>query len=81
MLFSIFDVLTVFEDLQIFFYKCLLKMGKSEEDFDSSIFFKAQKCYLSYSQRCFNVARHSENRLWKRWNTQRCFNVVERYEL
>ena len=43
MLFSIFDVLRIFEALQIFFYKFLLKWGKIEEDFESSIFLEAQK--------------------------------------
>ena len=43
MLFSIFDVLRIFEALQIWFYKFLLKWGKIEEDFESSIFLEAQK--------------------------------------
>ena len=59
-----------------------LKMGKNEENFESSIFFEAQKYYFvfesslffsfckwSYLQRCFDVAQRCENRRWK-W--QRC---------
>ena len=79
MSFSIFDVLRIFEALQVFFYKFFLKWGKNEEDFESSIFFEAQKYYLpfesrlnfffkcSYSQRCLDVAQRCENR---RWNTK-----------
>ena len=48
MLFSIFDVLRIFEALQIFFYKFLLKWGKIEEDFESSIFLEAQKYYFAF---------------------------------
>ena len=97
MLFSTFDVLKIFEALQILFYKFFLKWGKIEEDFESSIFLEAQKYYFafesrlnffmkwSYSQGCFNAVQRCENRRWKwqrccliqRWNTQRCFNVVE----
>ena len=85
MLFSIFDVLRLFEALQMFFYKFLLKWGKDEENFESNIFFEAQKYYFvlesrlnfffkwSYLQRCFDVAQRFENRRWK-W--QRYFNVV-----
>ena len=51
MLFSIFDVLRIFEALQIFFYKFLLKWGKNEEDFESSIFFEAQKYYFVFELR------------------------------
>ena len=51
MLFSIFDVLRIFEALQIFFYKFLLKWGKNEEDFESSIFFEAQKYYFVFESR------------------------------
>ena len=43
MLFSIFDVLRIFETLQIFFYKFLLKREKSKADVQSRIFFEAQK--------------------------------------
>ena len=72
--FGKFDVLRIFEALQIFFYKFLLKWGKNEEDFESSIFFEAQKYYFvlngglifffkwSYSQRFFDVAQRCENR-------------------
>ena len=72
MLFSIFDVLRIFEALQIFFYKFLLKWGKTE-DFESSIFLEAQKYYFAfesrlnfffkwlYSQRCFDVKIDVEN--------------------
>ena len=38
-----FDVLRIFEALQIFFYKFLLNWGKSQEDFEFSIFFEGQK--------------------------------------
>ena len=73
LLFSIFDVLRIFEALQIFFYKFLLKWGKIEEDFESSIFLEAQKYYFAfesrlnffikwlYSQRCFDVKIDVEN--------------------
>ena len=55
MLFSIFNVLRIFEALQIFFYKFLLKWGKTEEDFESSIFLEAQKYYFAFELRleCF----------------------------
>ena len=87
LLFSIFDVLRIFEALQIFFYKFLLKLGKIEKRFESSIFLEAQKYYFafelrlnlffkwSYSQRCFDVAQRCKNQRWK-W--QRCFDIVER---
>ena len=86
MLFSIFDVLRISEALQMFFHKFLLKWGKNEENFESSIFFEAQKYYFafeswlnfffkwSYLQRCFDVAQRCENRRWK-W--QRSFDVVQ----
>ena len=51
MLFSTFDVLRIFEVLQIFFYKFLLKWGKSEEDFESSMSFEAQKYYFVFESR------------------------------
>ena len=51
MLFSIFDVLRIFEALQIFFYKSLLKWGKIEEHFDFSIFLEAQKYYFAFESR------------------------------
>ena len=50
MLFSIFDVLRVFEALQIFFYKFLLKWGKSK-DCESNIFFEAQKYFFVFHLR------------------------------
>ena len=58
----------------MFFYKFLLKWVKNEKNFESTIFFEAQKCYCvfelrlnfffkwSYSQRCFDVAQGCENR-------------------
>ena len=51
LLFSIFDVLRIFEALQIFFYKSLLKWGKIEEHFDFSIFLEAQKYYFAFESR------------------------------
>ena len=45
LLFSIFDVLKIFEALQLFFYKFLLKRGINEEGFESNIFFEAQMFY------------------------------------
>ena len=51
MLFSIFDVLRIFEALQIFFYNFLLKWGKIEEDVESSIFLEAQKNYFAFESR------------------------------
>ena len=71
LLFGIFDVLRIFEAMQMFFYKFLLKWGKF---FESSIYFEAQKYYIVfesslifffkwlYSQRCFDVAQRCENR-------------------
>ena len=32
-------------------YKFFLKWGKNEEDFESSIFFEAQKCYFVFESR------------------------------
>ena len=49
LLFSIFDVLRIFEVLQLFFYKFLLKRAINEEGFESSIFFEAQTFY------CFKI--------------------------
>ena len=61
-----------------------LKWEKNK-DFESTIFFEAQKYYFVfesrlkffskwlYSQRCFDFAQRFENRRWK-W--QRCFDVV-----
>ena len=54
MLFSIFDVLRIFEALQIFLYKFLLKWGKIEGDFESSIFVEAQKNYFAFELRLNN---------------------------
>ena len=51
MLFSIFDVLRIVEALQIFFYKFLLKWGEYEEDFESMIFFGAQKYNFVFESR------------------------------
>ena len=51
LLFSIFDVLRIFEALQIFFYKFHLKWGKAEEDFESSIFLEAQKYYFAFESK------------------------------
>ena len=51
MLFSIFDVSRIFEALLIFFYKFLLKWGKIEEDFESSIFLEAQKYCFAFESR------------------------------
>ena len=46
--FSIFNVLRIFETLEIFFYKSLLKWGKNEKDFEPSILFEAQKYYFVF---------------------------------
>ena len=35
----------------MFFYKFLLKWGKDEENFESSIFFEAQKYYFVFESR------------------------------
>ena len=65
MLFSIFDVLRIFEALQILFYKFLLKWGKIEEDFESSIFLESQKYYFAFESRliccCFFWNGHIRN--------------------
>ena len=50
MLFGIFDVLRLYEALQILFYKFLLKWGKNE-DFESTIFFQAQKYHFVFQSR------------------------------
>ena len=50
MLFSIYDVLTIFEILQIFLYKFILKWGKNEEDCESAIFFEAQNIILFWNR-------------------------------
>ena len=74
--------------LQILFYKFLIKWGKTEEDFESSILLESQKYYFafesrlifffflkwSYSQRCFDVAQRCSI---QPWNTQLFFNVAE----
>ena len=49
--FTTFDVLRIFKALQIFFYKFLLKWGKNEENFESSIFFKVQEYYFVFESR------------------------------
>ena len=64
-LFSIFDDLKFSEAQQIFFYKFLLKWGKNEEDFESSIFFEAQKYYFVFESRL--------NFFFKRSYSQSCF--------
>ena len=51
MSFSIFDVLIIFEALQIFFLQIPLKMGKNEEDLEFSIFFEAHKYYFVFESR------------------------------
>ena len=43
-----FLFLRIFEALQMFFRKFLLKWGKNEEDFESSIFFEAQKYFFVF---------------------------------
>ena len=53
MLFSVFDVLRIFEALQVFFYKLLLEWGKTEEDFESSIFLEAQKYYFAFEIKAY----------------------------
>ena len=45
--FFCYSVYSMFEALQIFIYKFLLKWGKNE-DFESSIFFEAQKYYFVF---------------------------------
>ena len=64
-----------------------LKVGKNE-DFDSTIFFEAQKYYFVfesrpdlfskwwYSQSCFDVAQRCENRRWK-WES--CLDIAQHY--
>ena len=65
LLFSIFDVLRIFEALQKFFNKFLLKWGKNEEDFESSTFFEAQKYYLVFESRLnFLSNGHISNFVW-----------------
>ena len=51
MFFSTFNVLRIFDALQILFYKFLLKWGKIEEDFESSIFLEAQNYYFAFESR------------------------------
>ena len=53
MLLSVFDVLRIFEALQVFFYKLLLEWGKTEEDFESSIFLEAQKYYFAFEIKAY----------------------------
>ena len=51
LLFSTFDVLRIFEALQIFFYKFLWKWEKNEQEFESRIFFEAQRYYFAFEWR------------------------------
>ena len=51
MLFSVFDVLRVFEALQMFFYNFLLTWVKNERNFESSIFFEGPKYYFVFESR------------------------------
>ena len=51
LLFSIFDVLRIFEALEIFLYKLLLKWGKIEENCESGILFEAPKYYFVFESR------------------------------
>ena len=46
MLFSTFDVLRIFEDLQIFFYKFLLKWGKNEKNLSPAYSLKLKNIIL-----------------------------------
>ena len=65
LLFSIFDVLRIFEALQKFFNKFLLKWGKNKEDSESSIFFEAQKYYLVFESRLNLFSNcHISNVVW-----------------
>ena len=51
MLFSVFDVLRVFEALQMFFYNFLLTWVKNERNFESNIFFEGPKYYFVFESR------------------------------
>ena len=51
LLFSTFDVFRISEALIILFYKFFLKWEKTEVDFESSIFFEAQKYYFVFESR------------------------------
>ena len=91
MLFSIFNILRIFETLPIFFYKFLLKWEKIQKDFESTIFLEAQKYYFafesrlnfffkwSYLQRFFDVPQRCENRRWKWQHCLRLFNSTLKY--
>ena len=93
MLFSIFDVLERFEALRMLFYKFLLKWGKNEKNFESSISFEVQKYYFVlnrgfiffffkwlYSQRCFDVVQLCENRRWK-WHVVSTLSNVAQFNV
>ena len=92
MLFSIFDVLESFEALRMFFYKFLVKWGKNEKNFESSISFEVQKYYFVlnrgfifffkwlYSQRCFDVVQLCENRRWK-WHVVSTLSNVAQFNV
>ena len=80
MLFSIFDVLRIFEALLILFCKFLLKWGKMKKilspvyslNLKNIMFFLNRGLIFfkwSYTQRCLEVAQRCEHRHWK-W--QRC---------
>ena len=92
MLFSIFDVLERFEALRMLFYKFLLKWGKNEKNFESSISFEVQKYYFVlnrgfifffkwlYSQRCFDIVQLCENRRWK-WHVVSTLSNVAQFNV
>ena len=92
MLFSIFDVLERFEALRMLFYKFLLKWGRNEKNFESSISFEVQKYYFVlnrgfifffkwlYSQRCFDVVQLCENRRWK-WHVVSTLSNVAQFNV
>ena len=74
LLFSIFNVFRIFKNLQIFFYKSLLKWGKMKKilspahslKFKNIIWFFEWRLNFflkwSYPQRCFDVAQPCGNR-------------------
>ena len=83
MLFSIFDVLRIYEALKISFYKFLLKWGKNEH-FESTIFFEAQKYYFVCESRLnffpkviFATLFRRCPTLWK--STLKLFNSTLKY--
>ena len=79
MLFSVFDVLRIYEALQIFFYKFFLKWGKNE-DFET--LWKSSLKMITLFRRCsiqlwnikcgFNVVERCK---FQHWRTQHCFNI------